>query len=346
MEIDDIKNSVSEIVKQIGRAVIGYGDEILYIITTLLANGHVLLEGVPGIAKTTIARGLSRVLGLSLKEYSIVENVSYKGFSRIQFTPDLMPSDITGSLIFNPSTRSFEPRLGPIFAYIVLADEINRATPRTQSAMLQAMQEREVTIGDRTYPLEIRERGKFFFVIATQNPIEQEGTYPLPEAQLDRFMMRVIMGYPKSLEDEKNIYRLHAYRLLEPIEDLEEVVEPGWVIEAQETIAKKVKVPEDIIEYVTRLVRATRPEIMEPIGKYFELGGSPRAGIALIKTAKAYAAIRGSEVVEQTDIDHLLFHVFNHRVIPNLDLVVERGGTFMARISVIRDGLEYAKKLV
>ncbi len=346
MEIDDVKNSVEEILKQIGRAVIGYNEEILLIITALLANGHVLLEGVPGIAKTTIARALSRVLGLPLKEYKVISDIPFKGFSRIQFTPDLMPSDITGSLVFNPSTRDFEPRLGPIFAYIVLADEINRATPRTQSAMLQAMQEREVTIGDKTYPLEIRGKGKFFFVIATQNPIEQEGTYPLPEAQLDRFMMRIIMGYPKSLEDEKNIYRLHAYRLIEPVEDLEPVVEPEWVVKAQEVINESIKVPDYVIEYVTRIVRATRPEIMKPIKKFFELGASPRAGISLIKTAKVYAAIRGSEVVEPSDIDHVLFHVLNHRVIPNLDLVVDRGGGFDARLSVIKEGIEMVKKLV
>ncbi len=344
MDIDEVREKTSEILKQLSRAIIGYDEELKTILGILLANGHVLLEGVPGIAKTTIARGLTRVLGLSEKQVMVIDEVPYRGFSRIQFTPDLMPSDITGSLIYNPKTTSFEPRLGPIFAYIVLADEINRATPRTQSALLQAMQEREVSIGDKTYPLEIRREGKFFFVIATQNPIEQEGTYPLPEAQLDRFMARIIMGYPRSLEDEKNIYRLHAYRLREPIEDLEAVVDAKWVVEVQEFISKNISVPDDVIDYVTRLVRATRPEFMEPIGKYFELGASPRAGISLIRLGKVFAAFRGSENVEVTDIDSISFYILNHRVIPNLDTVIERGGRFIDRINVIREGLEFIKQ--
>ncbi len=344
VEVDDVKNVGIEIVNTLSKVIIGYRDELLFILTALLANGHVLLEGVPGIAKTTLARGLTKLLGIHDKGEIVVEGIVYKGFSRIQFTPDLMPSDITGSLIFNPLKKSFEPRLGPIFAYIVLADEINRATPRTQSALLQAMQEREVTIGDKTYPLEIRSKKKFFFVIATQNPIEQEGTYPLPEAQLDRFLMRIVMDYPSSLEDEKNIYRLHAYRLTEPIEDLEPITKPEWIIDAQEVIAKKVLVSDEVLDYLTRLIRSTRPEIMEPISKYFELGASPRAGISLLKAAKAYAALRGSSTVEIDDVDKVLFPVLNHRVIPNIDTVVERGGTFKARINVIKEGLDFLRK--
>ncbi len=346
MEIDDVKNVSEEILEGLTKVIIGYDQELKYLITSLLANGHVLLEGVPGIAKTTIARALTRLLGLRDDEKKIIDGIPFKGFSRIQFTPDLMPGDITGSLIYNPKTLDFEPRLGPIFAYIVLADEINRATPRTQSALLQAMQEREATIGEKTYPLEIRSKGKFFFVIATQNPVEQEGTYPLPEAQLDRFMMRIIMGYPGSLEEEKKILRLHSKRLREPLEELESVVEPGWIIEAQNTIAEKVDVPEETIEYISRLVRASRPEVMEPIGKYFELGVSPRGAISLMKAAKAYAAIRGSDSVEPRDVDEVLFPVLNHRVIPSVDRIIEYGGGFKARLRVIREGIEYLRKLV
>ncbi len=346
LSIDEIKEKTEKILRELSRVIIGYDQELRYILVSLLGNGHVLLEGVPGIAKTTLARALTRLVGLSEKELRVINGVPYKGFSRIQFTPDLMPGDIVGSLIYNPKKLDFEPRLGPIFAYIVLADEINRATPRTQSAMLQAMQEREVTIGDKTYPLEDRRSGKFFFVIATQNPVEQEGTYPLPEAQLDRFMMRIIMGYPASLEEEKNILRLHSMKLREPLEELEPVIKPEWIVEAQNTIAEKVIVSEETIEYISRIVRASRPEIVEPMAKYFELGVSPRGGIQLMKAAKAYAAMRGSETVEPRDVDAVLFPVLNHRVIPSVDKIIEYGGGFKARLRVIREGLDYLKKFI
>ncbi len=345
MDLDELKNSANEILKGLGKTVIGYQWEQTLILTTLLANGHVLLEGVPGVAKTTMARALTRLLGLDEKQTYVINDTPFRGFSRIQFTPDLMPGDIIGSLIYNPKILDFEPRLGPVFAYIVLADEINRATPRTQSALLQAMQEREVTIGQKTYKLEDHSKGKFFYVIATQNPVEQEGTYPLPEAQLDRFMMKIIVGYPPSLEDEINILRLHRFRLGEPLEELEPVVEPNWVIEAQKYIAEKINVPDDILEYISRIQRATRPEIMEPIREYFELGVSPRGGILLMKAVKAYAAIRGSDTVERDDVDKLLFPVFNHRVIPRIEKIIEYGGGFNARLKVIREGLELARKL-
>ncbi len=342
--LDYVVNGARRILEGMRKAIIGYDEEVKLILISLLANGHVLLEGVPGVAKTTMARALTRLLGLSEKETIMINGIPYKGFSRIQFTPDLMPSDIIGSLVYNPKTLDFEPRLGPIFAYIVLADEINRATPRTQSAMLQAMQEREVTIGGKTYPLEDRGHNKFFFVIATQNPIEQEGTYPLPEAQLDRFLMRIIVGYPESLEEEKEILKLHSMRLGEPIEELEPVVDPEWVVRSQEIIAGEISVPEDMLDYIARLVRMTRPEIMEPVSKYFELGLSPRAGIALMKAAKAHAAIRGSETVEQVDVNNVFFHIANHRVIPNMETIIEYGGTASARMRVIREGIDFILK--
>ena len=341
MDLDDVRRTASEMLSKLSRIVVGYREEQRLLIASMLAGGHVLLEGVPGIAKTTMVKALGRLMGLT-EDYVEIGGVRYKGFSRIQFTPDLLPSDITGSLIFNPSTRSFEPRLGPIFAYIVLADEINRAVPRTQSALLEAMQERQVTIGDSTYPLEDRGRGKFFTVIATQNPVEQEGTYPLPEAQLDRFLMRIIMEYPEGLEDEKNVFRLHLGRLSEPYEELESIVEPGWLIEAQRTVAGEVDVGEDILDYVTRLVRTTRPTIFKPAARFFELGASPRAGISLIRASQAYAAIRGSGSVEKQDVDAVLFPVLNHRLIPNMDRVIEaeEEDRFHARVRVIREGLK------
>jgi len=344
VEVDEIREKARLIIDKLSSVVIGYREEMVHLLTALLANGHVLLEGVPGIAKTTLARALTRLLGLSEKSRVTINGVAYTGFSRIQFTPDLMPSDITGSLVYNPRTLSFEPRLGPIFAYIVLADEINRATPRTQSAMLQAMQEREVTIGDTSYPLEVRDKGKFFFVIATQNPVEQEGTYPLPEAQLDRFMMRIVMWYPASLEEEKSILKLHAKRIREPYQDLEPVVEPEWVVKAQNTVAEKVEVSEEALEFIVRIARASRPEVSEPVAKYFELGLSPRGAIQLLKAVKAHAAIRGSSIAEPQDVDAVLFPVVNHRLIPRIEKIVEFGGGFKARLRVLREGVELIKK--
>jgi len=348
LRLDDVVSRANEITKELSSVVLGYEEESRLLLAALLANGHVLLEGVPGVAKTTMARALARLLGLGEDLVKIGE-VPYKGFSRIQFTPDLMPSDITGSLVFNPITREFEPKFGPVFAYVVLADEINRAVPRTQSALLEAMQERQVTIGGSTYPLEVRRKGKFFFVIATQNPVEQEGTYPLPEAQLDRFLMKIVVDYPRSLEVEKRIYRLHMDRITEPLEDLEPIVGPQWVVEAQEYIAKHVKVSEESLEYATRIIRATRPSVFEPVARFFELGASPRAGIALIRAAKALAALRGSEVVELEDVETALFPVLNHRLMPSLERIVEeglRGERHIARYKVIREGLEFVKKSV
>jgi len=348
LDLSEIKEVCRKISDSINSVVLGYEKEVKLILVSLLSNGHVLLEGVPGVAKTTLIKSIAKTLGLSEKTV-VVDGVPYRGFSRIQFTPDLMPSDITGTLVYNPQTREFEPRLGPVFSYIVLADEINRAVPRTQSALLQAMQEREVTIGDKTYPLEIREKGKFFFVLATQNPVEQEATYPLPEAQLDRFLMRIFMEYPPSLEVEKNVYRLHMSRVKEPYEDLEPVVEAPWIIKAQETVATQVTVPEDILEYITRLIRSTRPQIFEPAADYFELGASPRAGIFLVKAAKAHAALRGSSEVEEVDVEEVLFSVLNHRLIPSFEKLVEievKGERHLARYKLIKEGLDLIKKTV
>ncbi len=347
IDLDTIKRDCKSILNSMSKIVIGYGLELKIMIAAMLANGHILLEGVPGIAKTTIARGFAKLLGLPIGEEKIkIGSIPFRGFSRIQFTPDLMPTDITGSLIWNPHEKTFQPYFGPIFSYLVLADEINRATPRTQSALLEAMQERRVSIGGFSYPLELRSKGKWFIVIATQNPIEQEGTYPLPEAQLDRFAVRIIMDYPGSLEEEKNIYKLHSMRLVEPVEDVEPVTDSGWLVRVQEVIARNVRVGEDILNVITRIIRGTRPEIIEPVKKYFELGASPRAGIMLLRVAKAYAAINGKEVVELEDVKNVLFSVLNHRVIPNIETVIERGGRFRDRVDVIKEGLEYVLKTV
>ena len=341
LSVEDVGATARKILENLSRVVIGYREETRLILEVFLSNGHVLLEGVPGIAKTTIARSLARLLGLG-EETRRIDGIPFRGFSRIQFTPDLVPSDITGSLVYNPATRRFETHFGPVFAYLLLADEINRAVPRTQAALLQAMQERSVTIGGQTYRLEYRSMGKFFLVIATQNPVEQEGTFPLPEAQLDRFTARIVMGYPETLEDEKKILRLHEARTSEPLEDLEPVAEPGWLIKAQEAVATRVEAPEDVLDYVAKLVRATRPEIVDFMSEYFELGASPRAGITLVRMAKAHAALEGRAAITVSDVDAVAFHVLNHRLIPRLEKIVEEGGGPRARINVIRKGLEEA----
>ncbi|MEM1509556.1 MAG: MoxR family ATPase [Thermofilaceae archaeon] len=346
MGASDAIKQVSKIFGSLDKAVIGYTREKHLILASLISGGHVLLEGIPGIAKTTIVKALARTLGLLSVEKNI-NGIPFRGFSRIQLTPDLMPSDVTGSLVYNPQMRDFEVKFGPVFAYLLLADEINRATPKTQSALLEAMQERQVTIGRETYRLEFRENGKFFFAIATQNPVEQEGTYPLPEAQLDRFTTRVVMGYPNTLEEEKSILKLHAYRLVEPFEDIGPVVEPSWVISAQDSSAERVRVNEEVVNYVATLIRLTRPEVNRIAGEYFELGASPRAGIALLRMAKAWAFLEGRDYVTKRDVDDVLFAVLNHRVIPRLDRVIEyeeKHGRYAARYKVIADGLEVVKK--
>ncbi len=208
------------------------------------------------------------------------------------------------------------------------------------------MQERSVTIGGKTYRLEDRSNGKFFFVAATQNPVEQEGTYPLPEAQLDRFVARVIIGYPESVEEEKEVLRLHEGRLEEPLQEIEQVAAPEDVISAQEEVAR-VGVGEEVLEHVTLLTRLTRPELLPQVGEYFELGVSPRGGIYLLKLSKAWAYLNGREEVTKEDVNAMLFPAFNHRVIPKLERVVEyeeEGSRLSARYKVIREGLDLVRR--
>lgn len=344
--VKDVSRFANKVLEGLKGVIVGLDEELELVLTALLADGHVLLEGVPGVAKTTMVRALVRLLGLERfnEENFVLDGAPFRGWSRIQFTPDLMPSDIVGTLVFNPVTREFEPKFGPVFAYMVLADEINRAVPRVQSALLQAMQEREVTIGERIYRLVDRSRGKFFFVLATQNPIEQEGTYPLPEAQLDRFLMRVIIPYPKTLEDEKKILRLHAKRLSEPLEDLSPVIDdPAEVVRVQNWIAENVEVDEAALEFIVQVVRGTRPEVNRDIREYVLCGVSPRAGVALLRAAKAYAAIKGEDRVTPLIVEKVAFPVLNHRLILNPERVVERKvetGSYLAQYEVAREALE------
>ncbi|MBX3733045.1 MAG: MoxR family ATPase [Verrucomicrobiae bacterium] len=250
------------------------------------AEGHILLEDVPGVAKTLLARALAQSVGGT--------------FKRLQCTPDLLPTDITGASIFNPKTTAFEFRPGPLFAQLVLADELNRATPRTQSALLEAMAERSVTVDGIHYPME-----RPFLIIATQNPIDHEGTFPLPEAQLDRFLMRLHLGYP-ARADELRI--LESFQLGHPIETLTPVAEAREILEAQEQV-RRVSLDPKVRDYLLRLVTATRehPSIL--------LGASPRASLALMRAAQSLAAIQGYDFVLPDHLKELAPAVLNHRII-------------------------------
>ena len=282
----DIKESVNRIIENVAQVIVGKDDVLELCLVALLCEGHILLEDVPGIGKTTLAKAIARSVGCS--------------FRRIQFTPDLLPSDVTGILYFNQKTQDFEFRPGPIMAQIVLADEINRATPRTQSALLEAMQERQVTMDVETMQLP-----RPFLVLATQNPIELEGTFPLPEAQIDRFLMRLALGYP-SREDEQII--LVRYERQDPLEALEPAIQAGDLLTMQEQV-KEVLVEESVREYVVDVVRATREH------GAVELGVSPRGTLALYRTAQALAAIRGRRFVIPDDVKYLAPAVLTHRIL-------------------------------
>jgi len=320
--LKEVNSLYQNLMDEFSHTVIGYKEPVRLILAGLLVKGHILLEGVPGIAKTTIAKALAKALNLTEK----------KDYQRIQCTPDLMPADLVGTLIYDPKTSEFNPYLGPIFAHFLLVDEINRAVPRTQSALLQGMQEREVTIGSETHKLD-----EPFFVVATQNPIEQEGTYPLPEAQLDRFVMKVKMGYPETLEEEVGILDLHEKRVTEPVEQFRTIMkDPHEVCDMQRFIAEEVKVPTLIKHYIAEIVRYTR------VREEVSWGSSPRAGIFLMKTAQGYAALSGRNIVQVEDVDAVAYAVLNHRIILKAEKVIEGIPTEQ----VIGAVLDIAKKTV
>jgi len=283
-----LQDQARRIIENVSKVIVGKEDVVELALVAILCEGHILIEDVPGIGKTTLAKALARSLDCS--------------FRRIQFTPDLLPSDVTGLYYFNQKTQEFEFRPGPIMAQIVLADEINRATPRTQSALLEAMQERQITVDGETKPLP-----RPFLVIATQNPIELEGTFPLPEAQVDRFLMRLRIGYPS--EEEENAILL-KYRKEDPLEGLEPVVSSREILEWQEVV-KDVKVEGPVREYIVRVVRVTREH------PAIELGVSPRGTLALYKTSQALAALRGRSFVIPDDVKYLVPYVLTHRLIIN-----------------------------
>ena len=301
----DIEQAADRVVENIGRVIVGKDEVIELCLVALLCEGHILLEDVPGIGKTTLAKAIARSIGCS--------------FRRIQFTPDLLPSDVTGILYFNQKAQDFEFRPGPIMSQVVLADEINRATPRTQSALLEAMQERQVTVDVETMALP-----RPFLVLATQNPIELEGTFPLPEAQVDRFLMRVALGYP-SKRDENAI--LLRYERRDPLATLEPVIQADELLAMQEQV-KSVLVEESVREYMVDVVRATREHAA------VELGVSPRGTLALYRTVQALAAVRGRGFVIPDDVKYLAPPVLTHRIIisPQTRLRGRRPEEVMAEI--------------
>ncbi len=284
------------VIEQVERVIVGKRAVLEQIMAATLAGGHVLLEDYPGLAKTLIARSFAAALGLA--------------FRRIQFTPDLLPGDITGGYVYNRAAERFELRRGPIFANIVLADEINRASPKTQSALLEAMQERQVTLEGETMPLP-----EPFLVLATQNPIEYEGTFPLPEAQLDRFLMKLSVGYP-SLEEEREILRRRRERRSDDA-TIEQVTDAAELLAVRNAI-EDVYVDADIEDYIVRLVAATRTDARVAVG------ASPRGSLALLKLARVRAALDGRDFVIPDDVKVFVHPALAHRLILTPDLWMQR----------------------
>ena len=305
-QIKQFSTKIGLIKKEIGKDIVGNFDVIDNVIIAIIAGGNVLLEGVPGVGKTRLVRSLSKVLDLP--------------FSRIQFTPDLMPSDVTGTNIIQKDESGKMINVfqkGPIFANLILADEINRATPKTQSAMLEVMQEHKVTVANETY-----EMAEPFFVLATENPIEQDGTYPLPEAQMDRFMFKLIMSFP-SVEELADIVSKTQITMLETANA---VIDGKTILEMRE-LSKDVPVASDVLKYAMCLVANTHPEInnaSETAKKYIKYGASPRAGQALITAAKIRALMNGNYNVSYEDIDVLAYPVLRHRIKVNYNAVNDR----------------------
>lgn len=301
-QIQSASETINRLLTAVETVVIGQRAMVERLLLGLLTGGHVLLEGVPGLAKTLAVNSLSRAI--------------HAKFARIQFTPDLLPADLIGTMIYNPRDGTFAPRKGPIFANIVLADEINRAPAKVQSALLEAMQEKRVTIGDTTYPLD-----QPFLVLATQNPIEQEGTYPLPEAQVDRFMLKVKITYPTRSEERAIVDRMATTRpptSVEPVVTLEE-------IDAARRLVDQVRIDDRIKDYIVTLVHASRKpkEFNLDLDRLIEFGASPRASISLAIASKANALIQGRSYVTPADVKSIGHDVLRHRVIASYEAQAE-----------------------
>jgi MoxR-like ATPase len=284
--VQDLAAGVQRVINNVEKVIVGKAESVAFSLIAVICNGHVLIEDVPGVGKTVLTKAIARSIGCS--------------FKRIQFTPDLLPSDVTGVSIYNQKTGNFEFRAGPIISQIVLADEINRATPKTQSALLEAMEETQITIDGVTYRLP-----EPFMVMATQNPIEYEGTFPLPEAQLDRFLMNIKLGYPK-VSDEMNILDTHQYH--HPLDDLEQIMTAEELVVIQKQI-RSIHVDPSIREYIVAIANATRNH------NNIYLGSSPRGSLALYRASQALAAIRGRGYVIPDDVKLLAKPTLAHRII-------------------------------
>jgi MoxR-like ATPase len=290
-KIKEESNRLLLLNQEVAKVIIGQEDIIHFIVIAILCDGHILLEGVPGVAKTTMIKAVTQALGLA--------------FNRIQFTPDLLPADLIGSLIYNPKLQEFETKKGPIFANLILADEINRSPAKVQAALLEAMQERQVTIGSQTYSLDTP-----FLVFATQNPVEQEGTYRLPEAQVDRFMFKLQVGYP-TIEQEREIVRRKIN-----MHSIQHILNQDDIFAAQEHV-RSIFVDEKIIDYITNIIFATRNATdfkLDELKPYIQYGVSPRATLALYQASKAHAFLDGRHFVTPDDVKAVCPAILNHRL--------------------------------
>lgn len=293
---------VERMLVEVSKVVVGQREMLEGIVMGLLTGGHVLLEGVPGLAKTLTISSVSRAISL--------------GFQRIQFTPDLLPTDLVGTMIFNPKTGEFAPKKGPVFTNIVLADEVNRAPAKVQSALLEAMAEKQVTIGDQTYVLE-----RPFLVLATQNPLEQEGTYPLPEAQMDRFMFKILVTYPERGDELEILNRMSR----DDHPEVQKVISREELLQAK-AITDQIYIDEKIKNYIVDIVMATRePDKagLSSLSGLLQVGGSPRATISLTRAAKAHAFVRGRGYVTVEDIRSIAYNVLRHRLILSYEAEAE-----------------------
>ncbi len=285
----DLYNNINEIKSELSRVIIGQNQVIELLLTAILSDGHALIEGPPGVAKTLMAKMLAKTIKAD--------------FSRIQFTPDLMPSDVLGTSVYMPGSGNFEFKKGPVFSNIILIDEINRAPAKTQAALFEVMEERQITMDGVTYPMTYP-----FIVLATQNPIEQEGTYRLPEAQLDRFLFKINVTYP-SVEEEITAVNLHHGGFSAHVQEVKPVLDVEMMKQLKDKIVSQVHVEPKLIEYIVKISNSTREN------KFIYLGASPRASIALLNSSKALAAIRGRDFVTPEDIQDLVYPVLRHRII-------------------------------
>ena len=296
-DLTELNNAVMSIRQQIKKIIVGQDDMVKLIITALLADGHVLIEGVPGVAKTLTAKLAARSMNV--------------GFSRIQFTPDLMPSDVLGTPVFNPKEGSFEFKRGPIFSNVVLIDEINRAPAKTQAALFEVMEERQVTMDGKSHTMQ-----QPFMVLATQNPIEQEGTYRLPEAQLDRFLFKILVPYPSETEEYEILAQFHQLGNTEVVRSINAVLQPEQIT-AIRKLVKTLVIDEKLLQFIAKLVHNTRSN------KSIYLGASPRASLAIMNASKAMAAINGRDFVTPEDILEVVPPVLRHRIILSPDKEME-----------------------